>query len=325
MVIRWFGGLAFRPCCCRRRPPLLPSVRRWLSQRAKRTRPIRESGSSMAAFLTFLRSGWSAAAISSTPSIRRQKHGTFIAGLLVAGNSLNGSLIAPEPDGCEIYDGAIFPNKDDPTAFANYYKLGAKDFLAEISNSVAVAKEKHGVRIFNLSINVVSPVEEDQYGPFAEQLDAIADEHDVVFLISAGNLQPSEYRPLWPSQPAEAPKMLAARSTPETIYQPCESSRSLAVGALTPPAVPPHIWGTPACYSRRGPGMKIGVKPDLAHYGGCIPSATRSHCGLFSVDPSGMSASGLGTSYAAPLVAKTIAALDASIEGYVSREALAAL
>jgi hypothetical protein len=259
------------------------------------------------------------------PSHKAVGHGTFIAGLLIAGRSLNGDRIAPEPDGCEIYDGAIFPDKDKATAFASYYPLGAKDFLAEIANTVAVAKQQHGVRVFNLSINVISPVDEDQYGPFAEQLDAIADEHDIVFVISAGNLRLGEYRPIWPAKPEEALKMLAARSVQETIFQSCESSRSLAVGALTPPGAPPHIGGTPACYSRRGPGLKVGVKPDLAHYGGCVPTATTNHCGLFSIDPSGMAASGLGTSYAAPLVAKAVATLDASIEGYVSREMLLAL
>jgi hypothetical protein len=258
------------------------------------------------------------------PAHKSAAHGTFIAGLLLAGHSLNGA-VAPEPDGCEIFDGAIFPDKDVASAFANYYPLGAKDFLAEIANTVAFAKETYGIRIFNLSINLVSPVEEDQYGPFAEQLDAIADEHDIIFVISAGNLPQSEFRPLWPAKPADALKMLAARSTPETIYQPCESSRSVAVGAITPPNTPPHICGTPACYSRRGPGMKVGVKPDLAHYGGCITTATTPHHGLFSVDSSGMTVSGLGTSYAAPLVAKTLAMLDASIEGDVSRESLVAL
>jgi hypothetical protein len=256
---------------------------------------------------------------------RSTAHGTFIAGLLVAGRSFNGATIAPEPDGCEIYDGAIFPNKDIASAFTNYYPLGAKDFLAEIANTVAAAKEAYDVRIFNLSINMLSPVDEDHYGPFAEQLDAIADEHDVVFVISAGNLPQNEFRPLWPAKPADALKMLAARSTPETIFQPCESSRSLAVGGLTPPGVPPHIGGTPACYSRRGPGLKVGVKPDLAHYGGCIPTGTTAHCGLFSLNPGGTVVSSLGTSYATPLVAKSLAMLDASIEGNVSRETLVAL
>jgi hypothetical protein len=160
---------------------------------------------------------------------------------------------------------------------------------------------------------------------FAEQLDAIADENDVIFIISSGNLLSSEYRPLWPADAGDALRMLAGRSTMETIFQPSESSRSLAVGSLTPPGTPPHIAGTPACYTRRGPGMKVGVKPDLAHYGGCIPTAQTNHTGLFSIDPAGDTTSGLGTSYATPLVAKTVAALDVSIEGDVARETLIAL
>jgi hypothetical protein len=71
--------------------------------------------------------------------------------------------------------------------------------------------------------------------------------------------------------------------------------------------------------------LKVGVKPDLAHYGGCPPIASARNCGLFSVDRLGALVSCVGTSYAAPLVAKSIATLESRIKGYMTREALVAL
>jgi hypothetical protein len=233
--------------------------------------------------------------------------------------------VAPEQDGCQIYDACIYPDRNNTEAFRSYYPLGATSFLEELANAVAAAKEEFGIRVFNISINLLAPVEEDRYSPFAERLDEIADENDVILVVSAGNLTRADQRSPWPASPEEAIRYLAARSSRDTILQPCESSRSLAVGAVSTPNTPPHIEGTPGCYSRRGPGLKVGVKPDLAHYGGCPPLASARDCGLFSVDRLGALVSNAGTSYAAPLVAKSIATLESRIKGDMTREALIAL
>jgi len=67
------------------------------------------------------------------------------------------------------------------------------------------------------------------------------------------------------------------------------------------------------------------VKPDLAHIGGALArDATVGH-GLFSLLPTGDAETSCGTSYAAPLVARTLAQLDAAIEGETKRETLLAL
>ena len=71
--------------------------------------------------------------------------------------------------------------------------------------------------------------------------------------------------------------------------------------------------------------LRAGVKPDLAHVGGTgSPQSPLGH-GLFSILPDGSVTDGCGTSYAAPLVAKTAAVLEHSIEGTVSRETLIGL
>ena len=90
---------------------------------------------------------------------------------------------------------------------------------------------------------------------------------------------------------------------------PCESVRALAVGAINPPGCT-HSVGTPATYTRRGPGLRVGVKRDLAHFGGAGDNTRLDHTGFISCAQDGAASHVRGTSFAAPLVTKTLAALD---------------
>jgi hypothetical protein len=259
-----------------------------------------------------------------SPKDQDLEHGTVIGGLLVAGKRLNGAQVCGEDDGCQLFDISVFPDDRKPEAFANYYPKGVRDFLTEIRSGVSVAKRQHGIRIFNLSLNLHDPVQGDVYGIVASLLDQIADEHDVVFVISAGNLDDSDCRQEWQRNPQEVLKYLAGRRVNDTVLQPSESSRSIAVGALNPPGCTPRLEGVPAAYSRRGPGLRVGVKPDVGHFGGAWPNGT-AMTGLQAWTCTGALAHWHGTSFAAPLVAKSLASLEAQIENAISRETLIAM
>jgi hypothetical protein len=250
-------------------------------------------------------------------------HGTFIGGLLVVGQQVNGPSICPEADGCELVDVAIFPDNNQPV-FDTYYPRGISDFIKEISQAVGIAKRDHGVRIFNMSLNLFDAVEENTYGIVASLLDQIADEHRVIFVMSAGNLEANDLRDAWPADPQAALQYLAGRTSPDTVLQPSESSRSIAVGAVNPPSCSPSIEGAPAAYTRRGPGLKVGVKPDLAHFGGAA-HVQAGTSGLHSMAPDQSLCCGTGTSYATPLVAKTIATLESRVDGQLTPEQLISL
>lgn len=250
-------------------------------------------------------------------------HGTFIAGLAVGGNGLNGGAICPEPDGVALVDIAIFPDEERPV-FQNYYPSGVGDFFDEIASAVADASTRHATRVYNLSLNVQHQAEPDQYGYLAARLDAIAEQNDAIFFISAGNTAPHDTRPEWPADETNALVDLASTRN-DGLLMPAESIRSVSVAALNPPGLSTCIPHAPARYSRRGPGLRAGVKPDLAHIGGTgSPQSSLGH-GLFSLLPDGTVGDGCGTSYAAPLVAKTASMLDHSIEGDISRETIIAL
>ncbi|MCF5475323.1 S8 family peptidase [Pseudomonas syringae] len=257
------------------------------------------------------------------PTHQQHDHGTFIGGLLVNGKQLNPNMEI-DPDGCMLVDIDVFPNSAIPGVFTQYYPNGTSDFFDEIEEAVRVCVEDHGVRIFNISLNAVSPVHLERYSLDAQRLDQIADDYDVIFVISAGNLTASTMRPEWPADHTKAAAILASFRN-DQIYVPAESIRNISVAALNPGNHSGSIVDMPARYSRRGPGLRTGVKPDISHYGGSGSICPTAGHGLASVMPSGDVITGCGTSYAAPLAAKMLASLESSIEGDVSRETLTAL
>lgn len=247
-------------------------------------------------------------------------HGTTVAGLAVAGQAANGPAIAPEPDGCQIYDLPLFPK----LPFGHVFPGGFAAFLEEVEQGVREAKNDHGVRIFNMSINTWNAVQRHSYSTLAARLDAIADRHDVLIVNSAGNLKGPEARSPWPKAPRDVLAYFAARTVPDTICQPTESVRGLSVAALNAPGGR-QLADTPARYSRRGPGLQVGIKPDIAHYGGSAPLVANQSTGLISTKADGSAVFVCGTSYAAPLAARTLAELDQKTSNGLALRTLRAL
>lgn len=245
-------------------------------------------------------------------------HGSFIGGLLVAGTQLNAGGGLNEVDGVELYDARVFPK--DPH-FSDYY-IDLEQFFGEVEQAIITARNQHNVRIFNLSLNVAEPVSSDAYSRWADRLDQFADEQDVLIFMSVGNYE--DLRPEWPEAAEQALAMLAVRYE-DTILSPAESARNASVGALNPAGLSGVVPYAPTRYTRRGPGLRALVKPDYCQVGGVgAPISNLGH-GLFSINSAGGAIDGCGTSYAAPLVAKTASRLDHSVEGELSRETILAL
>ncbi|MFI5452254.1 S8 family peptidase [Pedobacter sp. UC225_61] len=255
-----------------------------------------------------------------SPSDKDENHGTFIAGIALFGKTLNGSQICGERDGCKIIDLDLLPKGE---FFANYYTKPL-EFFKELEQAVAELKARTGVRIFNFSLNIEEHATTEGYSPAAKMLDKIAEENDVLFVISAGNTKPLHTRKEWPVDAADALSILAS-SRNDTIKRPAESCRNISVAALNPPNLKDIIPYAPSNYSCRGPGLRVGLKPDLAHVGGCGTKPAGGSHGLLSLNENGEIVDGCGTSYSSPQVAKTLASLDHIIEGTVSRETLIGL
>lgn len=238
------------------------------------------------------------------PSDRNNFHGTFISGLLVNGNALN-PTICKEEDGCILADVCVLPINGRWDA---YYQFD--DFLTELENSVRGAVNAIGVRVFNFSMNTKArPRTIDEYGYLTRKLDELAVKLDVIFVISAGNLgnMGISTRSRWNADPAINVAEIQSRHD-DIAIEPAESIRNISVGALNP-----DMEGL-ACYSRKGKASELAVKPDFVYPSGSGIKVDGVGEGLYSVNDSGAIISGSGTSFAAPLVAKTIAVLNYSIE-----------
>ena len=155
-------------------------------------------------------------------------------------------------------------------------------------------------------------------------MDQIADTYGVIFVNSSGNLPAGQARTPWQKKPIDVVRYFASRTQPDTIYKPSESVRSISVGALNPPDTG-QIEGAPTVYTTHGPGLQVGVKPDVATFGGTGGADAGKPTGLASITPSGAKQDVVGTSFAAPLVARTLAGLDVSTQGSLHTEALRAM
>lgn len=246
-------------------------------------------------------------------SFRDTTHGTFISGLLINGQALNGAEICQEPDGCKVVDLCMLPQKDK---YHVVYPNSVDDFLAELQVAIPEILSRVKVRVFNLSMNIQMPRLSSDYGSFAKVLDELAINYNIVFVISAGNL--INRRNEWSDDPNTNVAMLSSQSN-DIVYMPAESIRNLSVGALNP-----TDKGL-SSYSCRGKGSNVGIKPDFVHIGGLGYDNPDIGYGLYSVDKDGNVYSYAGTSFSAPLVAKTLASIEKQIEGTVSRETLMAL
>lgn len=245
--------------------------------------------------------------------MRDNTHGTFITGLLVNGQLLNNNNICQDPDGCKVVDLCMLPKEDK---YHSIYPNSLDDFLDELNVAVPTILSRTNVRIFNLSMNIMCSRLSSDYGEFAKVLDDLAVKYNIVFVISAGNLINS--RQEWSDNPAENILELNKRKD-DIVYMPAESCRNISVGALNP-----TNYGLTS-YSCRGNGSILAVKPDLVHVGGLGYKDPNIGTGLYSVDSNGKITFNCGTSFSAPLVAKTMALLEKQIEGTVSRETLIAL
>lgn len=187
------------------------------------------------------------------PEDKTYDHGTFIAGLVVAGSLLNSHMQDRlEGQMCKYMDIPIFPPNHQ---LARYYKTELELF-DELESAVETAKKKMDVRIFNLSHGVKGMRSRLEYSAHAVLLDKIARKHDVIFVVAAGNLNGQESRPEWPKTKLATLEMLALRGTRnEDIVAPADHLLGLTVGALNPPNVKSALEDRPANYTRRGPGQ----------------------------------------------------------------------
>ena len=154
-------------------------------------------------------------------------------------------------------------------------------------------------KVWNLSLGTDERLLARQFSALAEELDNLQEKYQVSFVISAGNYD----TPPLLDFPRTGRQLKAGR-----ITTPADSVLGITVGAVS------HVdYKTkgpkehhPSAFSRHGAGPNYVIKPDLVHYGGSCSTDLAHIAGIRSVNGTG-SAENLGTSFATPLVARTLA------------------
>lgn len=229
------------------------------------------------------------------PKYRNTDHGTFVAGLVCWGAELNPTLAGLDSEPCAVFDLQVIPNEDPSKGDTE--PLYEQEFLVALETSLR--QHANNFRVWNLSLSSSQVCSLDEFSPLAEELDNLQEKYKVSFVISSGNFVTP---PL-----LDYPRSKAQLDTGR-ITAPADSVLGITVGSLS------HVdykkggpkQHEPSAYSRHGAGPNHVIKPDLVHYGGSCSTDFAHISGIRSVSDGG-SAENLGTSFATPLVSRTLA------------------
>lgn len=186
--------------------------------------------------------------------------------------------------------------------------------------------EAFGCRIFVISLgDRTKLIEGTKVGPWAQTLDELVRELDIVIIVSAGNRTPRSHLRVEEAV-TEYPAYLTEAAN--RLCEPAGGMNIVTVGALANgnglPAAAAAAVGIrpiterldPAPFSRAGPGARGAIKPDFTDFGGTLiydgttnllqGGEVRPEAGMLSLHHRPVErlfATKSGTSYAAPLVA----------------------
>lgn len=229
------------------------------------------------------------------PQYQNTDHGSFVAGLVCWGSALNPTIGGLDDSPCGIFDLQVLPNGDP--AKGDVLELLESELLVSLEASLKEHANKY--KVWNLSLGTDAVCSLDEFSALAEELDNLQDKYQVSFVISAGNY----VTPPLLDFPRTKEQLSAGR-----ITTPADSVLGITVGAVS------HVdyknngpkEHYPSAFSRHGAGPNYIIKPDLVHYGGSCSTDFAHIAGIRSVNGTG-SAENIGTSFAAPLVSRTLA------------------
>jgi len=224
-------------------------------------------------------------------------HGTLVASRIAYGDSmadqLSNGLLEPA---CLLVDIPIF-YKDHS---GRNCTLRESDVIELLNNFIPTHRD---VKIFNLSFGNYSPISDYSISPLAHELDSLSKKYDVLFVVAAGNI-PHNSPYDWSTFPAYK------GSANSRINAPAESLLSVSVGSYATHQETVDIANPMSLspFSRNGPGLDLGIKPELTAPGGnCRVTAGKGNfhynSAALGLDASGKKlAYNIGTSFAAPVV-----------------------
>ncbi len=222
------------------------------------------------------------------------EHGTFVASRCVFGDDIDQGIILKELNPyCYISDLTVFGRDADGKL------VGPSDFDLKSAIEEVVTANHTTIKVYNLSLGAPIPVKDFVVSDISKMLDFLSKKYKVLFVISAGNITS-----LLGSFPAD--HFASAQSR---IGAPAESLLGLTVGSIAKHANATSLsqLNFVSAFSRKGPGVDLGIKPEVVAHGGNIlnPFDFSTRIATYGISKNGKSlCCDVGTSHSAPLISQ---------------------
>lgn len=231
-----------------------------------------------------------------------KKHGTFVAGVLLYGDELEGKIYTGF-DGCKLFEAIVMPD-------LTKQKIYESELIEQIRD--AISRNSH-IKIWNLSLGTDKEADLYEFSDFAKALDEIQEHHDVLICKSAGNCNNFKIN---------IPKGRITKSA--------DTVRGIVVGSITQDKNATDYADklNPSPFSRKGPGPAYLIKPDVVHIGGNAGLDSSNILVINPVksfSPNGKIAKEVGTSFSTPRISAIAAGLDFKLKENFSATLLKAL
>lgn len=236
-------------------------------------------------------------------------HGSFVASRAIYRENVEDQLASGElTPTVKVLDVRVFGVDNAGQTMA----LNETQLITTIRQTVRDHHQE--IKVYNLSLGFADPItdvtalSDIQISRIAAELDALSKEKDVLFVISAGNIN-SLYQKL---QSVPYPDYFSDDAT--RILPPSEAFLSISVGSIATKTENGAMADNnhPSPFSRRGPGAFGTLKPDLVVDGGNVTLSGHPDARIHAValgETAGNLAYNVGTSFAAPLVSSYAAEL----------------
>jgi hypothetical protein len=218
-------------------------------------------------------------------------HGTFVAGIILYGDELEGQPYTGL-DGCYLYDAAIIPSARET--------IDQDELIDNIRRAI---ESRPDIRIWNLSVGTREECDTHKFSSIGVALDELQKQYNIVISKSAGNC----------NNFLKNPPVPVAR-----IAVSADSIRSLVVGSIAHRKNRFDLADVdnPSPFSRVGKGPSYVNKPELVHYGGNAGKDSTGKLAATGVNSFTLTngiATNIGTSFSTPRVTAVLAGIEHNI------------
>ena len=262
------------------------------------------------------------------PDMSNRSHGCSVGALLIMAHYLNPLDI--DEDFLKIVNVEILGNTDEDSGKIDV--VYEDEFIWRMEKYFR--NSNSFPRIWNMSLGFADLCDFRKFSDLAVFLDKLQDKHDLIFALPSGNYNKNQFR-TWPPETEDIGVEHINEDfdvPPDYLTKPADCVRAITVGAIACDKKTTSIVGKdqPASYSRKGPGPSFIPKPEVVHYSGNISISEdgKPDCrgeGIKSLDNNGFVIDRAGTSFAAPMVSRTLAFLEYYMESRPSSLLLKAL